>query len=570
MQRKWWHDKVAYQIYPKSFMDSNGDGIGDIPGIISKLDYLQELGIEILWLSPIYTSPFVDQGYDIADYYDIDPIFGTMEDMDRLIAEAKKRGIHLVMDLVVNHCSDKHVWFQEMLKDPEGKYGDYFYIKEGHDGQPPNNWRSYFGGSVWEPIPGTDKYYLHMFAKEQPDLNWENEAVREDIYNMMNWWLEKGIAGFRIDAIINIKKDLSFADLPPDRDDGMSSCYHMIERADDVKIFLNEMKERTFKLHDAFSIGELFNYKQEELAQYIGEEGCFSSIFDFKTDGIGLSELGWYDRRKPRASEYRKATFDSQIEAKEIGFLANIIENHDEPRGASRYLPVGLSEEEATRGKKLLATIMFSLRGLPFIYQGQEIGMTNNRFKDISIFDDLNTIEEYHTAIEHGLSHEEALEVINTYSRDNARTPFHWDDKKHAGFTTGEPWLPCGDDYEEVNLEKERRDKQSVWNYYKEIINLRKSDAYKETFVYGDVQPCWDTEETIVAFIRKSEERQLLIVANYDEKEQTFSYDTEVIQCLLGNREQAGNTWHKGVNLKGGIVMKPFESVILEVVNESN
>ncbi len=565
MQRKWWHDKVAYQIYPKSFMDSNGDGIGDIPGIISRLDYLEELGVEILWLSPVYTSPFVDQGYDIADYYGIDPIFGTMDDMDQLIAEAKKRGIHIVMDLVVNHCSDKHKWFQEMLKNPEGEYGEYFYIREGDNGKPPNNWRSYFGGSVWEPIPGTDKYYLHMFAKEQPDLNWENEKVREEIYQMMNWWLEKGIAGFRIDAIINIKKDLSFADLPPDRDDGMSSCYHMIERADDVKIFLNEMKERTFQLHDAFSIGELFNYKPSELDEYIGDEGCFSSIFDFKTDGIGTSEWGWYDREKPSPSEYRKALFESQVVAKDIGLLANIIENHDEPRGASRYLPEGLGCAEVKRGKKLLATLMFGLRGLPFLYQGQEIGMTNNQFTDISMFDDLNTIEEYHTAIKHGLSHDEALRVINDYSRDNARTPYQWSDEAFAGFTTGTPWLPCGEDYHTVNLKNERQDIRSVWHHYRDLIDLRKSNTYKETLVYGEVIPEWDTSETVIAFRRISAENELLVVANFDSKEQLFTHESKVIKCLSSNMEPEKNKWVEGVDLEKGLHMAPFESVIVSI-----
>ena len=269
LQKKWWHEKTAYQIYPKSFMDGNGDGIGDLRGIIGKLDYLKDLGIGIVWISPIYQSPFVDQGYDISDYYAIDLVFGTMEDMDELLAEAKKRDISIVMDLVVNHCSDKHVWFQKALQDPFGKYGKYFYIREGKDGKAPCNWRSYFGGSVWEKLPGYDNlFYLHMFAKEQPDLNWENPEVRQEIYKMIRWWLEKGIAGFRLDAIINIKKDLRFADFPADRDDGMCSAGMMLEHAQGVHEFLQEMKQEAFAPYDAFTIGELFDFRSEELEQY--------------------------------------------------------------------------------------------------------------------------------------------------------------------------------------------------------------------------------------------------------------------------------------------------------------
>lgn len=262
MKKKWWHDKVAYQIYPKSFLDTNGDGIGDLGGIISKLDYLKELGIDIIWLSPIYKSPFVDQGYDISDYYAIAEEFGTMEQFEELLAEAKKRDMYIIMDLVINHCSDQHEWFQKALADPEGEYADYFYFRKGKNGNPPSNYRSYFGGSCWEPVPGTDLYYLHMFAKEQPDLNWENPVVRKKLYEMVNWWLEKGLAGFRIDAIINIKKDLTFSDLDPDGPDGLANCWRMVENVDGVGIFLEDLKKHTFQKYDAFTVGEVFNMKE--------------------------------------------------------------------------------------------------------------------------------------------------------------------------------------------------------------------------------------------------------------------------------------------------------------------
>lgn len=288
MKRKWWHDKVAYQIYPKSFLDTNGDGIGDLKGIISKLDYLKELGIDIIWLSPVYESPFVDQGYDISDYYKIAEQFGTMDDFDTLVAEMKKRGMHLIMDLVVNHCSDKHEWFQKALADPGGPYAGYFYFREGKDGKAPSNYRSNFGGPAWTKVPGTNKYYLHTFAKEQPDLNWENPVVRKKIYEMINWWFEKGISGFRIDAIINIKKNLDFPSFPADGDDGLVSCDKMLASAHGIGTFLEEMKHETFDKYDAFTVGEVFHLKEDELREFIGEDGHFSTKFDFSAHGAFL------------------------------------------------------------------------------------------------------------------------------------------------------------------------------------------------------------------------------------------------------------------------------------------
>ena len=281
MNKKWWHDKIAYQIYPKSFLDTNGDGIGDLKGITQKLDYLKELGIDIIWLSPIYQSPFVDEGYDISDYYRIDKAFGSMEDFDTLLAEAKKRDMHILMDLVINHCSDQHEWFQKALKDPEGEYGDYFYFRKGKDGNPPSNYRSYFGGSAWEKVEGTDYYYLHMFAKEQPDLNWNNPKMLNELYTMINWWLEKGVSGFRIDAIINIKKDPDFESFAPDGPDGLAWVWKMVEKVEGVGELLEHLKKNTFDRYEAFTVAEVCNMKENELAQFIGDDGHFSSMFDF-------------------------------------------------------------------------------------------------------------------------------------------------------------------------------------------------------------------------------------------------------------------------------------------------
>lgn len=555
MKKKWWHDKVAYQIYPKSFKDTNGDGIGDLRGIINQLDYLKDLGVDIIWLSPVYCSPFVDQGYDISDYYNIDPKFGTMEDMDELLAEAKKRNMYILMDLVVNHCSDKHEWFQKALQDPDGEYGQYFYIREGKGDKPPCNWRSYFGGSAWERIPGTNKYYLHLFAKEQPDLNWENEKLRNEIYKMINWWLDKGLAGFRIDAIINIKKDLRFEDFPPDREDGLCSPGKMLEHAKGIGDFLKEMRDKTFRKHDAFTVAELFNYKEEELRNYIGEDGYFSSIFDFSTHLIGASEKGWYDRKPVTPNAYRDTIFRSKLETEDIGFLANIIENHDEPRGVSYYIPEGECNDKS---KKMLATVHLTLKGIPFIYQGQEIGMTNNEFESIDEIDDISTKDEYKVALKAGYSPEEALKIVSKYSRDNARTPFQWDDSENAGFTTGNPWLVVNKNYREINAKNQINDENSLLSYYKKLIRLRKNEEYKETIVYGEFVPVYREYDNVLAFYRKGEDKTLLIIANYQSKDIELPFLHQNNKVLINNYD----------SLKmddGTIVLKPYQAVVLDV-----
>ena len=455
MKKKWWMGKVAYQIWPKSFADSNGDGVGDLEGIIGKLDYLKDLGIDIIWISPLYKSPLVDQGYDISDYYDINPLFGDLETMDRLLAEAKKRDMYIVMDLVVNHCSDEHEWFKKACADPDGEYGKYFYIAEKKDGKLPCNWRSYFGGSVWEPIPGTDKYYFHAFHKKQPDLNWENPKVRQEVYKMMNWWFERGIAGFRIDAIINIKKKLPFCDYEPDRDDGMVSIVRMLEDAEGIGEFLEEMKHETFDKYDAFTVGEVFNEKDSELREFIGENGHFSSKFDFAPEICGKGGA-WYEHETVTPEMYKNAIFDSQLRVADIGFLSNIIENHDEPRGVCRYIPDGDLNDTS---KKALAAVYFFLRGIPFIYQGQEIGMENCPFESIDQIDDISSKDEYKVCRDAGYSEEESMKLLRVYSRDNARTPVQWSDEENAGFSTHKPWMIVNPNYREINLAKQKDDR---------------------------------------------------------------------------------------------------------------
>ncbi len=533
MKKQWWHEKTAYQIYPKSFYDTNEDGIGDLRGIIEKLDYLKELGVDIIWISPCYCSPLADQGYDISDYYNIDPRFGTMDDMDELLCEAKKRDMYIVMDLVVNHCSDEHIWFQKACQDPDGPYGKYFYIETCPDGKLPCNWRSYFGGPVWEKLPGhEDKYYLHLFHKKQPDLNWENKEVREEIYQMINWWLEKGVAGFRIDAIINIKKVLPFKDYPADRDDGLCSVNHMLEEAKGVQVFLHEMADQTFKPHHAFTVGEVFNEKESELPDFIGDEGCFSTMFDFRETIWGASEKGWYDCKQITPDDYRDCCFESQKRIGTIGFLSNIIENHDEPRGVSRYIPEG---EQNDTSKKLLGTVSFFLRGLPFLYQGQELGMENVSFSSIEQVDDISTLDEYQVALSAGLSKEEALKAVNRFSRDNARTPFQWDSSAHGGFTKGTPWLFVNPNYTRINAKAQMDAPDSIFHYYQKMIALRKHPAYQETLVYGNFIPLWENRHNLMAYYRKSESQTLLIAGNFQKEPQTVVLDAVPKQVLLNN-----------------------------------
>ena len=553
MQKKWWHDKVAYQIYPKSFCDTNGDGIGDLRGIISKLDYLKELGVDIIWLSPIYKSPFVDQGYDISDYYAIAEEFGTMEEFDELLAEAKKRDMYLIMDLVVNHCSDKHEWFQKALADPDGPYADYFYFRKGKNGNPPSNYRSYFGGNCWEPVPGSDKYYFHMFAKEQPDLNWENPKLREEIYRMINWWLDKGLAGFRIDAIINIKKDLAFPDMEPDGDDGLASCWRMVENVEGVDELLEDLKNHTFAKKDAFTVGEVFNIGVEDLPDFIGENGHFSTIFDFSAHMLSDGEHGWYDAPPISFDAWKKAITDSQMRVQNVGFEANIIENHDEPRGVSRFLP---DYAQNADGAKMLGTVSVLLRGIPFIYQGQEIGMQNARFNSVDEFDDISTKDQYRVAREAGLSDAEALAVCSVMSRDNARTPMQWKDAPQAGFTSGTPWLKVNDNYPVINVEKEEGQPDSVLHYYRKLIALRKSGEYRELFTYGKFEPAYENADHVMAYYRILQGRRVLVAANFGTDTTELDWEVPAKKVLLSNK--------KRTNAENKLILEKCEVFVTE------
>ena len=554
MEKDWWKGKVAYQIYPKSFKDSNGDGVGDLKGITEKLDYLQDLGIDILWLSPIYKSPFIDQGYDISDYYAIDPIFGTMEDMEELIAEGKKRGISIIMDLVVNHCSSHHEWFQKALADPDGPYADYFYFIESD--KEPNNWESYFGGSVWEPVPGTNKYYLHSFHKDQPDLNWQNPVLREEIYTMINWWLDKGIAGFRIDAIINIKKDLEWRSLPSDRKNGLVPVPKSLVNAQPIEPFLQELKERTFAKYNAFTVGEVFNETDEELHFFIGKDGVFSSIFDFKQTMLGQEGKGWFDHSLPTADQLKESIFQAHERADSIGILSTIIENHDEPRGVSHYIAEGPVNDTS---KKALGTIQILRKGIPFIYQGQEIGMENQVFESVEDFDDIATINGYHVAKEAGLSEEEALAVIAKYSRDNARTPMQWSREPGLGFSDESAWLISPKPDVAINVEDQEKDPNSILNYYRQLTALYRHSLYGNTIRFGDMIPAYRDRENIIAFERRGDKR-LLVISNFQNCQTSLELPAPIKTVVLNN---TAGLFQEGEQV---LELAPYQTVVLELV----
>ena len=554
MEKDWWKGKVAYQIYPKSFKDSKGDGVGDLKGITEKLDYLQDLGIDILWLSPVYKSPFIDQGYDISDYYAIDPLFGAMEDMEELIAEGKKRGIAIIMDLVVNHCSSHHEWFQKALADPDGPYADYFYFIESD--KEPNNWESYFGGSVWEPVPGTNKYYLHSFHKDQPDLNWQNPVLREEIYKMINWWLDKGIAGFRIDAIINIKKVIEWRSLPSDRDNGLVPVPESLVNAQPIEPFLQELKERTFAKYNAFTVGEVLNETDDELHFFIGKDGVFSSIFDFKQTMLGQEGKGWFDHSLPTADELKESIFQAHERGDSIGVLSTIIENHDEPRGVSHYIAEGPVNDTS---KKALGTIQVLRKGIPFIYQGQEIGMENQVFESVEDFDDIATINGYHVAKEAGLSEEEALAAIAKYSRDNARTPMQWSAEPGLGFSDGPAWLISPKPDYSINVEDQEKDPNSILNYYRKLTALYRHPLYGNTIRFGDMIPAYRDRENIIAFERRGDKR-LLVISNFQNRQATLELPAPIKTVILNN---VAGLFQEGDQV---LELTPYQTVVLELV----
>ena len=519
MEKKWWKEAVAYQIYPRSFKDSNGDGIGDIQGVISKLDYLKDLGIDVIWICPIYQSPNDDNGYDISDYQDIMSDFGTMADFDELLEEVHKRDMKLIMDLVINHTSDEHPWFVEARSSKDNPYRDYYIWHEGNDGNEPNNWESIFNGSAWEFDDETKEYYLHVFSKKQPDLNWENKAVRQELYNMVNWWLDKGIDGFRVDAISHIKKVPGFPDLPnPEGLDYVPSFEGHMNRPG-IQEHLSELKEETFAKYDIMTVGEANGVTWDDADEWVGaKNGKFDMIFQF--EHMGLWDKG--ESEPLDLVEFKTILTNWQKGLAQIGgWNALYLENHDHIRSINKFGSMKYREESA----KCLAALYFLMQGTPFIYQGQELGMTNVKFNSIEDYNDVGMVNYYRIQREKGQNHEEIMKVIWETGRDNSRTPMQWDRTKNAGFSTGTPWMKVNPNYVDINVEKQISDEESILNFYKKLVALRKQH---EVFVYGTYDLLLENHPAIYAYTRTLDEKKAIVICNVSSKQQEFKLPKEV------------------------------------------
>jgi len=574
LDKKWWKKEVGYQIYPRSFYDSNNDGIGDLNGITEKLDYLKNLGITLIWVCPIFKSPMDDNGYDISDYYDVNPEFGTKEDLEKLIAEAEKRGIKVILDLVINHTSDEHEWFLEALKNPESKYRNYYIFKRGENGLPPTNWRSHFGGSAWEKVEGeadengNEMYYLHLFTKKQPDLNWENPEVRKELYKMVNYWLEKGIAGFRVDAINSIKKDARYLDLPVDGADGMAYNVEYTLNQPGIEEFLSELAKETFKKYNAMTVAETPMLEYERYNDFIGDDGFFTMIFDFSYTDLDMTKGGfYYSLRDIPTIELRDAIFESQLTQQKYGWGAPFLENHDLPRSLNKFFGEKANETNA----KLLANVFFFLRGTPFIYQGQEIGMDNFVRNDISEFDDIASKDQYQRALGEGFSSEEALYFVNKRSRDNSRTPMQWGNSKNAGFSKDEnskSWIKLTGSQATTNVADQINDKDSIFSHYKKMIDLRQNGKYSDCLTFGDFISVPLENEKIIAYVRKYKNQKVLCISNFSELKQEVKL-SEIAKALGEKEIKIGEILinnFEGLEKDGEkVVFEGFQSLLVEI-----
>lgn len=544
--KEWWQDEVVYQIYPKSFKDTNEDGIGDIKGITEKLPYIHKLGATMIWICPIFTSPMADNGYDIADFEGIDPQFGNMADFEELLAESKKLGIKIILDLVINHTSDEHPWFKAAISDKKSPYRDYYIFKEGTT--EPNNWRSIFGGSVWEKVPNEDCYYLHVFDKKQPDLNWENPEVRNQLYQMINRWLDKGISGFRIDSITFIKKDQDYSSLPADGVDGLVSCKEKTRNRPGIEVFLNELKKETFEKYDCVTVGEAPGVPYEEFPTFIGEDGYFSMIFDFHYADIDVeSGSDWFKRTNWQASEFKELLEQSQLALQKAGWGANFIENHDQPRALSKLVD---SEHQTAESALGIGSMYFFLRGTPFIYQGQELGMVNFKRKSITEFDDISSIDNYHRSMAEGFSKEEALYFVNERSRDNSRTPMPWDDSQFGDFSPVEPWLNMTSEYPAINTTN-----NDVFKGYQKMIALRQESEIKDILKLGQIS-FKETESPEIIFYERE--------YNHQKIGQITNLSPKIVKVILEkNIEQIYFNSHRDIDISQSVCwLKPYQSIL--------
>ncbi|MGL4787786.1 MAG: glycoside hydrolase family 13 protein [Cetobacterium sp.] len=548
----WWKELIGYQIYPRSFKDSNGDGIGDLKGIIEKLDYLKDLGIDLIWVSPFFKSPNDDNGYDISDYRDILEEFGTMEDFDNLLLETHKRGMKLIIDLVINHTSDEHPWFIEARESKDSPKRDWYIWREGKDNEEPNNWESIFKGSAWEKCEKTDEYYLHLFSKKQPDLNWENEEMRREIYNMMNWWLDKGIDGFRVDAISHIKKVDGFPDMPNPDGKKYVDSFDMHMNIDGIQKYLKELKEETFAKYDIVTVGEANGVDAENADEWVGSEnGKFNMIFQF--EHLKLWDYEGDTEFCPKA--YKDVLNKWQVALENKGWNALFIENHDIPRSTSTW---GNDGEYWLESAKSFATTYFLQKGTPFIYQGQEIGMTNTVFNSLSEFQDVKSVNEGKEKLEAGMCEKIVLEILSNTSRDNARTPMQWDDSLNAGFTTGNPWLKVNSNYKNINVQNQIKDENSIYNHYKKLISLKKSS---KTLIHGEFKLVLEDDKHIFAYLRELDNERYLILSNLSENEKKLNlseFNIKNEDIVLSNYKIIEK------DLKEFIV-RPFESVVYKI-----
>ncbi len=557
MEKQWWKESVVYQIYPRSFMDSNGDGIGDLRGILAKLDYLKELGIDVIWLSPVYESPNDDNGYDISDYCKIMNEFGTMEDWDELLHEMHKRNMKLMMDLVVNHTSDEHNWFIESCKSKDNKYRDYYIWRPGNEGKEPNNWGAAFSGSAWQYDEMTDEYYLHLFSKKQPDLNWDNEKVRQDVYDMMKFWLEKGIDGFRMDVINFISKEDGLPSVETDEEGYVSGHKHFMN-GPNIHKYLHEMNEDVLSQYDIMTVGEMPGVTTEEAKLYTGEARKeLQMVFQFEHMDLDSGEGGKWDVKPCSLLTLKQNLTKWQKALEQTGWNSLYWNNHDQPRVVSRF---GNDGAYHTESAKMLATVLHMMKGTPYIYQGEEIGMTNVRFESIDEYRDIETLNMYkEKVIERGEDIDKVMQSIYIKGRDNARTPMQWDDREHAGFTTGEPWIAVNPNYKEINVKQAIQDEESIFYYYKKLIELRKNN---EIVVYGTYDLILENNPSIFAYVRTYGEEKLLVIANFTAEECVFELPEDIIYSeaeLLIHNYDVENV------LIENITLRPYEAMVFKL-----
>ncbi|MBN8202078.1 glycoside hydrolase family 13 protein [Bacillus sp. NTK034] len=528
MKKVWWKEAVGYQIYPRSFQDTNGDGIGDLQGIIQRLDYIKGLGIDVIWICPMYKSPNDDNGYDISDYQDIMEDFGSMEDFSQLMDEVHKRDMKLILDLVLNHTSDEHQWFIESRSSKENPKRDWYIWRDGKNGKEPNNWESIFGGSAWEYDEKTEQYFLHVFSTRQPDLNWENKEVREALYDTVNWWLDKGIDGFRIDAISHIKKRAGLPDMPNPKKQKYVSSFDMHMNQEGIHAFLKEFKDRTYANYDVMTVGEANGVTVDEADLWVGEEqGKMDMIFQFEHLGL------WDAETNPEVDivELKKVLTRWQKGLESDGWNALFIENHDKPRVVSTW---GNDEEYWHQSATSMGAMYFLMQGTPFIYQGQEIGMTNVQFPSIEDYDDVAVKNLYRLKKEEGMSHQEIMDIIWASSRDNSRTPMQWSSRDNAGFTTGQPWMKVNPNYKEINVEVQSQDQESILSFYKKMIRLKKDN---EVFTYGQYDLLLEEDKQIYAYTRTSDDDKVVVITNLSTEEASFEAEFKLSnnQLLLNN-----------------------------------